>query len=154
NDHHQGRRSAPQLPRGCGAAARPAERRPRPGAVRGGCAPGHARIAAPDATRRNSNGTGVDQGHDDRARGGGVRSAVRSARCAVGHGDDRRPLLSRYLLRTAYCALVLASVSCRDAFTTNVTVVASAGSSELTVDRLAEIFAQGKALVVQRDVIE
>ena len=45
-------------------------------------------------------------------------------------------------------------LGCRDAFTTNVDVVARAGDAELTVDRLAEIFAQGKALAVQRNVIE
>jgi hypothetical protein len=44
--------------------------------------------------------------------------------------------------------------ACRDAFTTDVTVVAETGASQLTVDRLAEIFAQGKALALRRDVIE
>ncbi len=64
--------------------------------------------------------------------------------------------MTRCGVRGAWCGVLLAlgTASCRDAFTTNVTVVASAGSSELTVDRLAEIFAQGKALVVKRDVIE
>ena len=35
---------------------------------------------------------------------------------------------------------------CREAFTTDVAVQARAGDSELSVDRMAEIFAQGKAL--------
>ncbi|MBI4421204.1 MAG: peptidyl-prolyl cis-trans isomerase [Gemmatimonadetes bacterium] len=48
----------------------------------------------------------------------------------------------------------MAFPACREAFTSDVSVVARAGANELTVDRLAEIFAQGKALVVRRDVIE
>ena len=53
-------------------------------------------------------------------------------------------------------ALVVAGATtgCRDAFTANVDLVARAGSAELTVIRLAEIFAQGKALALRRDVIE
>lgn len=52
-------------------------------------------------------------------------------------------------------SLLIAPLSaCADAFTTNVAVVARAGSWELTVDRLGEMFAQSKALTARRDVVE
>lgn len=65
----------------------------------------------------------------------------------------RSPTLPSSLF-TLYVFLIVALSACREAFTTDVAVVARAGNSELTVDRLAEIFAQGKALALKRDVIE
>ena len=50
--------------------------------------------------------------------------------------------------------IFVVAFACREAFTTDVAVVARAGDSELTVDRLSEVFAQGKALAMQRNVIE
>ncbi|MSR06493.1 MAG: hypothetical protein EXR93_05410 [Gemmatimonadetes bacterium] len=50
--------------------------------------------------------------------------------------------------------LVVVLAGCADAFTTDVNVVARAGYYELTVDRLGEMFAQGKALTAERDVVK
>ena len=50
--------------------------------------------------------------------------------------------------------LLLSSLGCRDAFTSRVDFVAEAGNAQLTVERLSEVFAQGKALALKRDVID
>jgi len=63
--------------------------------------------------------------------------------------------VTRHALRVTRVAMLsLGVAACADAFTTNVDVVARAGPWSLTVDRLGEIFAQGKALVLKRDVVE
>ncbi len=59
-----------------------------------------------------------------------------------------------HMCAVSLAAAVLAGCNLRDAVRAQVVVVADAAGHELTVDRLAEISAQGKAVLLQDQVIE